>query len=803
MGQPGSVISSKPHRVSGRCKSSRAMADAAVLASSVITSFIQGVKALKDASVNLDEAPSNFQNLKRLVTQLESSVTKTEKKYANKLHNDEFRARLRDLRELVQEFSTEVGKAERLTSRKGLTRVMACCWSAAVGDELLRIAYSMESQLQKWFEQQNVPVSIEEAMERYAQGLPSYLTLQPEDGYQPLRSKVQEVCDLLASSPHKVVLVHGLSGIGKSSLAHFVGASSLPTRFVDGSLKVLLGYGCSRAALGNNTKEYQKDFAEKIVHLLRTQLGYKKHDLDGISLKEAFVILEETLKEKNYLIIVDDVWEADVVIRFMKLQGNRCKYLVTTRLYAMVSSDVDRVEVTKEDVAQVGKEILRHHSQVQDLPVQELADELLHRCGHHPLTVTVIGQALEGESRHEQWLQAINDLSIYASRAPVPNKDLMDDDVSNAATVFGSLEFSLKAMEKETREFFTAFAALSWVEPIPEPCLEEMWRALGLQGTFRLAIGALLKGSLIGKHKSSYSYIIHDMVALYLAEKDLESLELLKLPDSSRELATVAPWLYRYGKERPRKMAGDALLRILGSRNEALQASVFDATINLCSLCKTYQDWSETSQSFVLLLGPGIPRLIPELGPGGKAAQSALRFIANYYTPSDWEYNLSSFIDTGILHHIRQLLKPDDDSLSSMVHVLKKLVTFISAAENAQDTLRIMPIDELVKLLDPSSKTTRNFVGSSAMDALIAMAEAGGQDVVDRMFSAGLGAMMVQHIRSDFDEFGGCGMKELNVLRERYLEGGSTIVATFRRSKLYDKMPERHAAFFDDSFSLV
>ncbi|XP_024520930.1 uncharacterized protein LOC9639551 [Selaginella moellendorffii] len=777
------------------------MADAAVLASSVITSFIQGVKALKDASVNLDEAPSNFQNLKRLVTQLESSVTKTEKKYANKLHNDEFRARLRDLRELVQEFSTEVGKAERLTSRKGLTRVMACCWSAAVGDELLRIAYSMESQLQKWFEQQNVPVSIEEAMERYAQGLPSYLTLQPEDGYQPLRSKVQEVCDLLASSPHKVVLVHGLSGIGKSSLAHFVGASSLPTRFVDGSLKVLLGYGCSRAALGNNTKEYQKDFAEKIVHLLRTQLGYKKHDLDGISLKEAFVILEETLKEKNYLIIVDDVWEADVVIRFMKLQGNQCKYLVTTRLYAMVSSDVDKVEVTKEDVAQVGKEILRHHSQVQDLP--ELADELLHRCGHHPLTVTVIGQALEGESRHEQWLQAINDLSIYASRAPVPNKDLMDYDVSNAATVFGSLEFSLKAMEKETREFFTAFAALSWVEPIPEPCLEEMWRALGLQGTFRLAIGALLKGSLIGKHKSSYSYIIHDMVALYLAEKDHERLELLKLPDSSIELATVAPWLYRYGKERPRKMAGDALLRILGSRNEALQASVFDATINLCSLCKTYQDWSETSQSFVLLLGPGIPRLIPELVPGGKAAQSALRFIANYYTPSDWEYNLSSFIDTGIIHHIRQLLKPDDDSLSSMVHVLKKLATFISAAENAQETLRIMPIDELVKLLDPSSKTTRNFVGSSAMDALIAIAEAGGQDVVDRMFSAGLGAMMVQHIRSDFDEFAGCGMKELNVLRERYLEGGSTIVDTFRRSNLYDKMPERHAAFFDDSFSLA
>ena len=51
---------------------------------------------------------------------------------------------------------------------------------------------------------------------------------------------------------------------------------------------------------------------------------------------------------------------------------------------------------------------------------QGVAETLLERCGHHPLTVAVMGKALRKEVRAEKWEKAVTNLSTFATCAPGP-----------------------------------------------------------------------------------------------------------------------------------------------------------------------------------------------------------------------------------------------------------------------------------------------------------------------------------------------------------------------------------------------
>ena len=60
-----------------------------------------------------------------------------------------------------------------------------------------------------------------------------------------------------------------------------------------------------------------------------------------------------------------------------------------------------------------------------------------------------------------KWEKALSDLQTYATCVPVPVPYLNEKEVENAATVYGSFEFSLEAMVCHERDIFATFAALS------------------------------------------------------------------------------------------------------------------------------------------------------------------------------------------------------------------------------------------------------------------------------------------------------------------------------------------------------
>ena len=91
-------------------------------------------------------------------------------------------------------------------------------------------------------------------------------------------------------------------------------------------------------------------------------------------------------------------------------------------------------------------------------------------------------------------------------------------EAENAATVYGSFEFSLEAMVCHERDPFTTFAALSWIELVPDVRLEAVWLVLGQDITFLLTASKLIessllsKGSLLTKVEIYMMYHVHDMV---------------------------------------------------------------------------------------------------------------------------------------------------------------------------------------------------------------------------------------------------------------------------------------------------
>ncbi|RVW30856.1 hypothetical protein CK203_110521 [Vitis vinifera] len=395
--------------------------------------MVGAIGALEQASRNLDEAPKRVRSLEDFVCDLENLTQRIKQKHAYKLHNPQLEYQIQSLNSLIERLHPNIRKARRIVSKSRAKNLAKVVWTSVAGDPLEKLVNSIRDDLNWWLESQRLAGSVEKVIESTAR------TISKQD------------------SSHRVILIVGLSGIGKSCLARQVAADP-PMKFVDGAVELGFGQWCSRAACNESKDKYQRRLARKICKFL-VQIGFWKkiRDENSGDLEYMCCLLQEALYGKSILILLDDVWEQDIVERFAKLYDNNCSYLVTTRNEAVYEiTEAQKVELNKDDIKEISKAILLYHSHLSEEEVPGVAESLLERCGHHPLTVAVMG----------------------------PVSYVNEKEAENTLTIFRSFEFSLEAMPEDSRRLFIALAALSWAEPVPEACLE--------------------------------SVLVHDMVSLYL-----------------------------------------------------------------------------------------------------------------------------------------------------------------------------------------------------------------------------------------------------------------------------------------------
>ncbi|KAJ6342507.1 hypothetical protein OIU78_010440 [Salix suchowensis] len=410
--------------------------------------MVGAVSALDQAYRNLDEAPKRIRSLEEFVYDLENLTRGIRQKHVYKLHNPQLDHQIQSLNALIEQLRPNIAKARRIVSRSRMKNLAKVVWSSVAGDPLSKLINTIRDDLNWWLESQRLTQHVQKVIESTAQDVPVRLKIKVEQGW-PISSKCNFVRNLLEQEDsHRVILIVGV---------------------------------ICRNACNGNKDEYHRRLARKVSNFL-VQIGFWKkiRDENNGDLDYVCCLLQEALYGKSIVILLDDVWEQDIVERFAKLYDNDCRYLVTTRNEAVCEiTEAEKVELSKDDIREISMEILQYHSLLGMEELPGIAETLLERCGHHPLTVAVMGKALRKEVRAEKWEKAITNLSTFATCAPGPVSYVNEKEAESTLTIFGSFEFSLEAMPGDSRRLFIALASLSWAEPVPEAlsggCLVGPW----------------------------------------------------------------------------------------------------------------------------------------------------------------------------------------------------------------------------------------------------------------------------------------------------------------------------------------
>lgn len=701
-------------------------------ATQIISSMVGAVGALEQASRNFDEAPKRIRSLEEFVCDLENLTRRMKQKHVHKLHNSQFDYQIQSLNALVERLHPNITKARRIVSRNKFKNMAKVVWSSMAGDPLGKLVNSIRDDLNWWLESQRLAQNVEKVIEYTAQDIPVRLKINTEQGY-PVSNKCNFIRNLLEQEgSHKVILIVGLSGIGKSCLARQV-AYDPPAKFAGGAVELRFGQWCSRAACNGNKAEYQKRLARKICKFL-VQIGFWKKIKDDNTgdLEYVCCLLQEALYGKSILILLDDVWEQDIVERFAKVYDNDCKYLVTTRNEAVYEiTEAEKVELNKDDIMEISKAILLYHSLLSEDELPGVAESLLERCGHHPLTVAVMGKALRKETRAEKWEKAITNLSTFATCAPGPVSYVNEKEAENTLTIFGSFEFSLEAMPGDSRKLFIALAALSWVEPVPEVCLEVIWSVLGQESMFTLIVCKLVEGSLLMKTDTDPLYQVHDMVSLYLDSKTDDSVVLLLNESTDEETAFICPWLLIFGKQRIKKIAEQRIEILLGVLEEKQAVITLEAIIQALMASKSISEFEASRESFISILGPRIANLISSDSQSLIAVSAEA--ITNIFNKSDYCNYFPSLESTGAVDKLAIILENCEDPMiqTNISTVLAKLAEF-GSSETVDKVLQSIPFNQLANLLSPDDEEWHEII----FTILMSLTKAGKSKAVKRMTSS-------------------------------------------------------------------
>ncbi|KAL6888288.1 hypothetical protein ACP4OV_009314 [Aristida adscensionis] len=704
-------------------------------ATQLVSAMVAAVAALEQAAADFAEAPRRLQVLEDFVSDLEALTQQARQKHASKMHSPQLERQFQSLGRLMDQLHANIAKARQVLKKgkgkgKGIARVVR---SSVVGDPLMKYVKLIRDDLNWWLELQKLTQNVGKVIASTAKSTPSLVRVKSERGY-PVSKKCSYVRELLEKDGgHRVILIVGLSGIGKSCLARQI-ASDPPSNFVDGAIEVSFGRWCSRAACNGSRIEYHKRLARKICKFL-VQIGsVTVNEETGKDLDDVCCLLQTALVGRNILILLDDVWEQDIVDRFTKLYDNDCRYLVTTRdeaIYEIV--EAEKVEISKDDIKEISKEILLYHSLLSVGELPHVAEVLLERCGHHPLTVAVMGKALRKETRVEKWEKAISNLSTYATCAPGPVSYVNEKEAETTLTIFGSFEFSLEAMPENSRSFFMALAAISWEEPVPEACLESIWSALVQDSLFSLVVSKLVEGSLIIKLDDQLLYHMHDMVSLYLENKANDAVRTLLSESFPEYAALVSPWLFVFGKECVKGPA-EQKMRSFFSLLEFMEIEILlGSTTQALMACRSISDFEACRLGFSKILAPRIAEIISVGSPS--LIFSVTKAITVIFFQTDY-VNLAQSLETaGSMDRLIDLISvcEDTSTLANFSSVLARISEHVDAII-ADEVLSRIPMDRIADLLSPENEQWHEIVFTT----LASLTKVGKLKAVETMIESGI-----------------------------------------------------------------
>ncbi|KAG5555652.1 hypothetical protein RHGRI_006339 [Rhododendron griersonianum] len=243
----------------------------------------------------------------------------------------------------------------------------------------------------------------------YRRPPPSELEFPSNENYVDLDSRTpvfQRMVDALKHPSVNVIGVHGLGGVGKTTLVEEVGKKMRH----DGTFK--------QVALAVVSKDLN---VQKIQSQLAESLNYKWDANSDDQKGRAKQLWDKFTNGERFLVILDDIWEeVDITaigIPLIKGSTTGCKVVLTSRKKDLLVSrmNVDKpfpIEVLQEQEAwtlfkkKVGDSI---ESQPE---LCSLAYKVCKKCNGLPIAINALGEALKGKEEHA-WKTALDKLEKY------------------------------------------------------------------------------------------------------------------------------------------------------------------------------------------------------------------------------------------------------------------------------------------------------------------------------------------------------------------------------------------------------
>ncbi|XP_022997552.1 disease resistance protein RPS2-like [Cucurbita maxima] len=363
--------------------------------------------------------------------------------------------------------------------------------------------------------------TIEEGrFERVAYRIPpqGIMMLNNSKKFEAFESRIlilKEIIEALADANASVIVVHGMGGVGKTTLVEEIARLVIEGKLFD-------ALAMTTVTQIPNVKRIQGEIAD--------QLGLKfEEEKDRVRADRLRRRLE---MEKKVLVILDDVW-ANLDLEDIGISSHHkgCKILVTSRKDDLYFGDFGTQKNIKIDV--LAKKEARNFfnkmacdfvesSNDSDPEMEAVATELADECAGLPLALATVAQALKGKGR-PIWNDALHELKFPSQ----PNNYGVNKEA------YSSLKLSYKSLNRdEARSLFLLCSLFPQDYQINIKYLLMYAMGLGLlNGMNSLAAAKWRILSLVDELKTSYLLLdgvdsdfvkMHDIVrdtAILIASK--------------------------------------------------------------------------------------------------------------------------------------------------------------------------------------------------------------------------------------------------------------------------------------------
>ncbi|ESR40710.1 putative disease resistance protein [Citrus sinensis] len=258
--------------------------------------------------------------------------------------------------------------------------------------------------------------SFEVVAVRAAESVADERPIEPTVGMQ---SQLDKVWSCLVEEPVGIVGLYGMGGVGKTTLL-----THLHNKFLgQGDFDFLIWVVVS--------KDLQ---IEKIQEIIGKKVGLFNDSWMKKNLAERAVDIYNVLKEKKFVLLLDDVWQrvafTTVGVPIPPRDKSASKVVFTTRSTEVCGwmgahknfevgclSANDARELFRQNV---GEETLNGHPDIR-----ELSETVTKECGSLPLALIITGRAMACKKTPEEWRDAIKVLQTSASEFPGLENDVL------------------------------------------------------------------------------------------------------------------------------------------------------------------------------------------------------------------------------------------------------------------------------------------------------------------------------------------------------------------------------------------